>query len=605
MANNLEKPEPGGDGGAPGVQALPAGLNHEAVRGQVQKIVSSPPFAASTRISRFLRFAVDWKLEGRANELKEYVLGLEVFDRSASFDPRIDPIVRVEARRLRSKLASYYEKEGLDDELIIEFPKGTYAPCFRLREAESIQPRPASSSRNIAVLPFANLSAEPDSDYFSDGLTEELIHALTKVEGLRVVAWTTAARFRDQEHEFRAIGRQLNVDSLLAGSVRQSVGRLRVVAKLIDTSSGYYLWSETYDRRIEDLFAIQEEISTSIVRSLQLRLAGRPLQPVSRTLRSPQAYDLYLRGRFYWGKRTAEGLERGIQLFNRAIEVDPQFAPAHAGLADALSLCADFGLSMPAEVMPKAKAAALRALELDPSLAEAHTSLGLISGLYEWRWLEAERHYRRALELNPGYATAHHWYACDYLALVGRCDEALAEMETAVRLDPLCPVMIQSQAYVLMLARRYDEALEVHRQALELDAYYYKSYTAMGRLYIQKGLYGPAAEMLEKGLALAGDVPNILGALGQAYALGGRQGEARALLVKTAEMARQRYVPSTCFALIHAGLGEVQRALDWLEAACERHEPSVCVAKVHPAYDSLRGETRFTALLKRMGLESR
>jgi tetratricopeptide (TPR) repeat protein len=370
----------------------------------------------------------------------------------------------------------------------------------------------------------------------------------------------------------------------------------------VDTSLGTYLWSETYDRKVEDLFAIQEDISQAIVKSLRVRLLGPGAGPSSRGSRNPAAYDLYLRGRFQWNKRTPDALDRAIEHFKQAIAADPQFAPAHAGLADAYTLRADYGLALPRDMLPKAKSAVLRALEIDPRLAEAHTSLGLICSHYEWQWAEAGEHYRRAIELNPGYLTARHWYSCDYLALLGRFEEAVSEIELALRLDPLSPVIHESRTYVLMLARRYDEALEKLIPAIELDPFFYKSYTALGRIYIQKGMYGRAIEMLQKGRSLAGDLPSVLGALGQAHALDGRPGEARAILSQLAEIVKTRYVHSSAFALIHCGLGEIRSALDWLETACERREFPVCALKVHPAYDVLRAEPRFGAMIARIGL---
>jgi serine/threonine-protein kinase len=574
--------------------------DNDAVREQLRRILSSRTFTASDRMSRFLRFVVEMSLDGRAGELKEYSLGVEVFDRSPSFDPRIDPIVRIEARRLRGKLKTYYETYAGADELVIELPTGSYAPRFhRADRAPRAADRPALT--DIAVLPFANLDGDPGADYISEGLTEELIHTLTRIDALRVVAWTSAAKFRDRQDDFRRIGEELKVGAIVTGSVRKSADRLRVTARLIDTAGGYYRWSEIYDRGIEDLFAIQQEIAASIAASLKTRLLGAPgagkLPHASRA-----AYDLYLRGRFQWNKRTPEGFDRGIQYFQEAIAADPQFAPAYAGLADGYSLCADHGLTAPSIVMPQAKAAALRAIELDPDLAEAHTSLGLIRSLYEWQWQAAGEHYRRAIELNPGYATAHYWYGCDYLALLGRSDDAVAEMRTALRLDPLSHVMTQSLAYVLLLARRFDEALEQHMNALELEPYFYKSYSGLGRLYIHMEMYGEAIAMLQKARSLAGDVPNLLGALGQAYARAGREQDARALLARLEELSKHRYVPSTSVAMIYAGLGENARALDWLETASRRRELTVSAIGVHPGYDTLRGEPRLASLMVRIGL---
>jgi TolB-like protein len=586
------------------VPPRPLSPDAASVREQLRKILASPVFANAARMSRFLQLAIGRTLEGRGGELKEYVIGVEVFDRSASFDPRVDPIVRVEARRLRAKLKTYYENLGGQDGVIVALPTGCYAPSFAWRQAPGPAPAAVPMDNSIAVLPFGNLSTEPDSDYFSDGLTEELSHGLTRLEGLRVVAWRSAAQWKDRQQDLREIGRQLNVNSLVVGTVRRSGARLRVIAQLVDAATGQYLWSETYERQVEDLFAIQEEISSSIVRSLKLRLAAQPEAPAVHGTRNIETYDLYLRGRFHWNKRTAEGMDKAIQLFEQVIRLDPEYAPAHAGLADSLVLRVDYGMgpAPPPEIMPRARAAALRAIELNPTLAEAHTSLGSITGLYEWHWNEAERHYRRAIELNPGYVTGRHWYACDYLVLLGRFDEAFCEMDIAMRLDPLSSAINASVAYLLVIARRYDEALEKQLELQELDPFYYNCYTGMGRIYIQKGLYGQAVEMLSKGRALGGEIPFILGALGQAYALDGREAEARALIAKLEAMGKERYVSTCSIALIYCGLGEKDRALDWLETACRRSELRLTSIGVHPAYDTLRDEPRFRALLKKVGL---
>jgi len=582
-----------------------ASLATRSIEDQLQRILASKAFTPSARMSRFLRFAVELTLRGEAEQLKEYVLGVEVFDRSPSYDPRVDPIVRVEARRLRSKLTSYYDGEGRGDELIIDFPKGTYAPVFRQRSAtHAAAPVQPPRTDAIAVLPFSNLSAEPDTEYFSDGLTEELIHGLTKLDGLMVVAWSSAARLKGQPYDIREIGRQLNVCCVLVGSVRSSGERLRVMVQLVDTSSGRYLWTETYDRKIEDLFAIQEEISRAIVQTLQPRLVTPAIRHGEHSPECLEAYNLYLKGRFQWNKRTAEGLKRSVQHFEQAIGLDPGFALGYAGLADAYTLLADYGLVNSGDIMPAAKSAARKALEIDPTLAEAHTSLGLIRSIYDWEWAEAETHYRRAMELNPGYATTHYWFAVDYLGTMGRTDEAFAEIELAQQLDPLSPIIREGKGYLLMLSRRYDEAIEEYRQLLDLDCFFYKGFTSMGRAYAQKGMYEEAITMLQKGRSLAGEIPSILGALGQTYALLRRPDDARRLLDELAELAKRRHVSSTCFALIHLGLGEKERALEWLETGLRGRETALSALKAHPAYDGLRGEPRFHALLQKLGLAS-
>lgn len=579
-------------------------ISAPAVRQQLARILAHEEFAQSERMCRFLRLVVEYSLENRAHELKEYLVGVEVFDRKTSYDPRLDPIVRVEARRLRAKLQKYYEGEGRLDDVVIELPKGSYAAIFTTRGNSAKQDVPVAPDGTIAVLPFSNLSAEEENEYFSDGLTQELIHGLTRVDGLRVVAWNSAAQLKGAAHDIHAIGRQLKVGAVLTGSVRKAGNRVRIAVQLIDAATNVYLWSETYDRKLEDLFQIQDEISCAIVGTLRIKLAGRLPPPVSSAaVRNTEAHNLYLKGRFHWNKRTSEGLQRAVGSFEQAIALDPEFALGWAGLADAYTLLVDYGLMEPLHAMPRAKEAATRALAIDPSLAEAWASLALIRSLYEWEWADAGACYDRAIDLNPGYATVRHWHAVDYLAMLGRLDEALPELKLAREMDPWSTIIIEGCGFVQMLSRRYNDAIRTYREVLELDPYFYKSYSSIGRALIQQGKYKDAIESLEKGRSLGGDLPNILGALGQAHALAGHWDEARALLEKLDVVSRTRYVPSTCSAIIHLGLGENQRALDLLEIGCEHREIALVGIKVHPVYDDLRGEPRFIELLRRLHLD--
>ena len=563
----------------------------------MRRILASREFTGSPRISRFLQFTVEEALAGRGEHLKETLVGISVFDKPADYEARIDPIVRVEARRLRDKLRRYYETEGIGDSIRIEYPRGGYAPVFAAR-GDQAREREAAADRTVVVLPFANLSAEPDNEYFSDGLTQELIHALTRVHGLRVIAWNTAAQLRGSALPPQEIGRQLQVESVLQGSVRRSMDRLRINVQLVEAATGFILWSETYDRRMSDLFAVQEQIARSIVKALQIRLV-RETAPLHVNL---EAYNLYLRGRHAWNRRTREGLLQSIVFFERALEVDADCALAFAGLADAHSILADFGLKNPAEGMVKAREAAQRAIALDPTLAEAHTSLGFIRGIYDWCWDESEAHYRQAIALNPGYATAYHWYAADLLTPTGRCAEAFDLMETAIQLNPLEPALKESYAYIHMIAGDYDEAAGLLRRLQQEAPDYYKAYTALGRTYASAGNYPLAIEMLEKGRAIAGDVPNILSALGQAHAMNEDFGMALHYLNLLESIARSQYVSSTCYALVHIGLGEFGKALDWLERGCENHDLPITNLKVHPGYAPLREEPRFQELLKKIRL---
>jgi TolB-like protein/Tfp pilus assembly protein PilF len=572
----------------------------QSVRNQLVRILDSDVFSESQRMARFLRFTVEETLNGNAARLKEIVIGAEVFDRASTYDPRLDPIVRVEARRLRSKLRTYYEKMGEHDQVIVDLPKGGYSPVFQFR---CDNPAPAApQAATIAVLPFTNLDPESGGDYFSDGLSEELIHALTRIRGLMVVAWNSAAQLRERQEDMGAIRQRLDVAHVLRGSVRRTGQRLRVAAQLIETATGRYVWSETYDRQVRDVFCIQEEIATAIATALKLRFWNEDQKrPAANSQCDLEVYQLCLKGRFHTRERSADGLKRSIVCFEHAISLDAASASAYAGLADSYTLMADYGYAENCDCMLKARSAAERALELDASSAEAHASLALILTLYDWAWERSAAEFEEALAINPGYVPAHHWYACDHLAMLGDLDRARMHMEAALKLDPLSSIIVEGCAFIDMLAGRHDDAIRVYAGILETDPSVYKAYTSMGRAYLQKGVYDKAIEMLLKGRALAGDRPTILGALGQAYGLAGQAAEARQTLSELEQIGATRPVPATAFALIHLGLGEKDMALTWLERGVNRHQSTVVSLKVHPAYSALRGEPRFQALLRQMG----
>ncbi len=467
----------------------------------------------------------------------------------------------------------------------------------------TVRARLAQPERTIAVLPFVDVSPGGDNEYFCDGLTEDLIHELTRVRGLLVVAWNSASKLKGRADDVQAVARQLGAGAALVGSVRRSNDRVRITIRLVDAETGVHRYSQAYDRQIQDLIAVQEEIAREIVDALAATLALGRAPGASRRAGNPESYNLYLKGRFHWNKRTDEGLRTSVACFERAIAADSTSALAHAGLADALCLMADYGVLTPREAMPRASEAALKALELDPRSAEAHASYGLIRAVYDWEWTEAEAFFRRALELNPGYATAHHWLGVDLLAALGRFDEARDSLERAHELDPLSQIILEGFGFLLTLERRYEDALAAFRNLRELDGSFHKAFTSMGRTFIQMGRYHDGIEMLKKGRVMVGEVPNILGALGQAYGLAGEPEQAREMLGRLTELSRTRYIPSNTMALVHAGLGEQDAALGWLERGCDNHELPLALLKVHPAYDSLRGEARFTALLRRMRLE--
>lgn len=552
---------------------------------------------------RFLEFTVRQVMEGKSGEIKEALVGVEVFDRPADYDPRIDPIVRVEARRLRQKIEQYYAAEGTRDPVRIEYSKGGYAPTITRIEREIGSPASleAGTVRSVLVLPFTNLVAEGDQEYFSDGLTQELIHAFTKVSGLRVLAWNSSARLRGKSAQAPDVNDQAQADVIVEGSVRRQGDRVRVHVQIVEAKSGFYLWTDTFERTIGDLFALQEEIARSIASVLRIQLTA---SVAPRTVYRVEAHDFYLRGRHEWFRRTEQSLRQSIVLFQRAIQEDKRCAPAWAGLADAQSLLADYGVETAEDVIQVARPAAMRAVELDPTLAEAHTSLAFIKSFFDWDWAAAEQCYRTAIGLNPGYVTAHHWYGLDLLALQGRFEEARAEIEIASRLDPLEPVIIEALPYLSLLSRDYASAEAGFRKLIASAPQFAKGYTGCGRSLWAMGRYEEAIEMLEIGRGLLGNVPSVMGALGQSYAMAGNEAEARRLLALLYEMAKSRHVAASCLAVAHLGLGEPEEALTHLERGVEGREYSLHHLKVHPAYDALRGQARFERLLVRMNLAS-
>ncbi len=496
----------------------------EEIRAHLEKVLASRLFARSLRLCRFLRFSVEESLAGKDGRLKEQIIGMEVFDRKSDYDPRIDPIVRVEARRLRAKLKAYYASAGRADSILIGLPKGAYLPFFKMRSASAPAPRTslvaASGSvlaprKSIAVLPFANMMQGAEDDYFSDGLTEELIHLLTRIPSMRVVAWSSTSKLRGREADLTGIRRQLRVGSVLRGSVRRTLSRVRVTVQLIDSASGDYLWSETYERGLENIFEIQGEIARAIVHALRIKLTVRPQTETPRRAPTVACYNLCLQGRFHANKRTEDGLRKSVERFEEAILADESCAEAYAGLADAYSLLADYGLLSPADAVPKARAAAERALELDPQSAEAIVSLAFVRSSFEWRWEEAEALYRAAIAVNPGYSRARHWYGVDFLGLLGRCQEALSEARAAYDLDPLSMIIREGVGYMHMICRDYPRAVAVYREITDMDPDFYKGYSSLGRVLALMGKYDLALDSLERARKLGGDVPEYSSCAGR------------------------------------------------------------------------------------------
>ena len=572
-------------------------VSTDAVRVQLGRILASARFARSERLSLFLQYTVEQTMAGHAEQLKEYPIGIEVFGRKDSFDPRIDAIVRVQAITLRSRLKDYYAKEGRDDPIIIEYIKGGYAPVVRDRfsaESDSTGAEQAS----IAVLPFVNLSPDPENEYFSDGLTEELISALSNVKGMRVVARTSVFQFKGKAEDVRKIGAQLNARMVLEGSVRKAGDHLRITAQLIDVASGYHTWSRTYRIEMKDLFAVQEEIAAAIVTTLSTmvdRSAGRPTK-------SLDAYHAYLKGRFYLNKWTEAGFRKSISFFETAIQQDQTMAAAWATQAVALFQLACCGTEAPNKLMPKARAAAEKALQLDDSLAEAHVALGGVLAIHDWDWTGSEREFARAMDLDPDSAPAYQCYSVACLMPQGRLQEALEAAQQACELDPLSPSVNTSLALAHFVLGEYDDAIESFKKALEIDPNFFLARWWLGVSYLNRSMLLKAFAQFRKAGALSQDTANDAIKYSYGHALIGRRGKARQKLEELMRMSQERYFSPVLIAAIHLALSETDAAFDWLDKACEVRDTWLVWLGVDRRFDCIRSHKRFRVLLKKVGL---
>jgi len=459
--------------------------------------------------------------------------------------------------------------------------------------------------KRIAVLPFANISPSSSDEYFSDGMTEELIATLSRIKSLGVIARTSIIRYKGLTKPVVEIGRELNVGTVLEGSVRVAGKKLRITAQLIDAGTEEHLWSETYDRDLEDALTIQTDIAKRIARALRVRvLQSETLRLEKKATGIPEAYSLYLKGRHSLNTRTEKGLKDAVQKFESSIKRDPKFALAYTGLADAYSILASYSLEYvpPKEGFPKAKTAAEKALSLDDHLAEAHASLGLVKFYYEWDWNGAEAEFKKALELNPGYAQAHQYYA-DFVKSFGRFDEALEEMKKALVLDPLSYSINTGIGHVLYLSRQYDLAIDQYRKVVESDPSFVPARLWFGRPYLQRGMFKEAIEQVEEAVKLSHETTVSLATLAQAFAAAGRIADAKKVLDKLLTRGTEQYVPSYWIALVYTSMGNKDEAMKYLERAFLERSSWLVWANVEPRFDALRSDERFASLLARIGFK--
>jgi len=468
--------------------------------------------------------------------------------------------------------------------------------------------RPPSTARtvpSIAVLPFANLSHDPENEYFSEGLAEELITALAQVEGLHVVSRTSTFQVKGKNLDVHQIGSLLRVNTVLEGSVRKAGDRVRVNTQLVNVVDGYQIWSERFDRRLEDIFAIQDEIAYSIVSALRVKLTGQAASLLPRKRpENMEAYNLYLKGRYHWNKQSEEGLRQAMQHYEAAIAEDPQFAPAWAGLADYYAAVGFWSVMAPEEVWPKARRHALRAIDLDRNLAHAEVSLGYVGIFCDWDWIEAGRHFRRAVELSPSDASVRYAHAV-YLTQMAKLDEARSEMQRALNLDPLGTHMSTGLALILYYRREYDLAVEQAHKSLELDPNFFEGRVALGLICLEASRAEQGVRRLEVARAESGDNPLVLGLLGYGYGVAGSPDRAREILTRLEALSGERYVAPISRALVHIGLANHDQAFDWLEQAAAAHDALLCYLDVMPVYDSLRHDARFPELRRKIGFAVR
>ena len=457
------------------------------------------------------------------------------------------------------------------------------------------------SNKSIAVLPFDNLSGDPQNAYFSEGVQDEILTRLAKIAELKVISRTSTQRFKSAPNDLRQIAQQLGVANILEGSVQKANDQVRVNVQLINALTDAHLWADTYDRKLTDIFAVETEIAKTVADVLQAKLTGSEQRVIAaRPTENTEAHQLYLKGRFFWNKRTGNDLKKSIDYFEQALAADPSYALGYAGVADAYVFLPGYTAGAPGDCYPKAKAAAKKALELDETLAEAHTTLALAIWYYDFDFKQANREFQRAIELNPNYATGHQQYGNNTLSALGRFDDAIAEGKRAVELDPLSLVINADLGMNYHYARRYDEAIEQLRKTLEMDPGYYYAHVDLGQVLAAKRAFDQAISEYQKARALNDD-PFVLGLLGHAYASSGNKSEALKILELLKEVSRQRYVSMYSFAIVYLALGDKQEALRWLEQCYQdRAGADIGWIRVDSLVDPLRGEPQFEALAEKI-----
>jgi TolB-like protein/Flp pilus assembly protein TadD len=616
------------------------------VQSELERIVCSAALQHSPQLQRFLRFIVEETLAGRGARLKEYVVGLEVFGRPPGYDPRLDSLVRVEAKRLRDALEEYYAGEGNADEVRIDFQRGCYTPSFRLAPAATSEtaPQPAKLRRSIylwgsigiavlavvavavtagilrrqmpatatihtvAVLPFENLSSDPENEYLCFGLMDEITTELAKNERLRVIARTSSSRFTRKDN-VASIAHQLRADAIVEGSVSRSGNQIRITAQLINATDSLHVWAQTYERQTSDPLQVQNEVSRAVARGVAMRLGLSTGENVitPRYSTSPVANELYWKGAYLRTPRGKEhwreDLEKSAQFLEQAVQRDNRFAPAFAALSDVYMNLAfeSNGGPITSNYVSRSRNAATRAIDLDSSSSEAYCSLGVIQAFYDWDWAAAEKSFVRSLELNPSNAAARSWYALTLLPQ-RRFDEATDQARKSTELDPLSFQVNNALGVSYYLARNNKQAMQCAQRTIQIDPRFAAAYALMGMALEQEQKYDLAIAEYEKGLRLAPDHSFLLGRLGHAYAMAGRRTEAMKVLNQMFARHDAANVSDLHIAYAYAGLGDANALFEQLDRAYRKRDPDLPYFNADPILDSFRNDPRFAEMLRKIGL---
>jgi serine/threonine-protein kinase len=581
-------------------------LSPKAIRAQVARITASEVFRRADRQCRFLRYVVDHSLAGTTDRLKGFTIGLDVFDRDSSFDPNLDSIVRVEAGRLRTKLRDYYQDPGRQDPILIDLPRGSYAPAISRREEQVVPFEERVARRavrgSIAVLPFRNLSDDAEQEYFCDGLTDTVITALARNRHLKVISLTSVMRYKKGQQSIPDIGAELNVTHILEGTVLHDGNQVRVSAQLIEAETDHHVWAETFERDIAGVMRVQRDIADLISAQLIRELLPEG-PPESQAPVKPDAYEVYLLGRGYRRRLTREGIEKAARCFKQAISLDMSFAAAYGAAASCYCVLGSFGFELepPEKLIPAGLEYSRRAMELDPGQVEPIVYTAIMTLKYEWNWKEAERLFKAALAISPNDSLTHLQYSL-YFESLGQFAAAIEQAEQGRQIAPLSTEANIYLAWQLHQAGRDDEARSRLQWTLDLNPDFWAAHWGLGHVNLAEGRFQAAVAAFRSAVATGGGYVMPLQGLGHALAVAGERDAALAILAQLEELGRAQYVSPCVPAVIHAGLGDKDRCFACLEQAFQLRSRSMAWLNVAKEYSGVRADPRFADLVRRVSI---